>query len=158
MRSMTVVCLAMIIAGSVLPASSLAGQDAQSRLWDASVAGDTVAISEALAAGARIDSLDTRRSQNGRRALNWAAFNNRGPAVQLLLARGASMNLVNLTGFTPVHHAAEAGAIDALRILIAAGADLTIPNASGNLPIDTARERGHVAAVEVLNAPRKAGN
>ena len=68
------------------------------------------------------------------------------------------MNLVNLTGFTPVHHAAEAGAIDALRILIAAGADLTIPNASGNLPIDTARERGHVAAVEVLNAPRKAGN
>ena len=68
--------------------SSLRAQDAQSRLWDGAASGDTVAISEALAAGAQIDSLDTRRSANGRRALNWAALANKPDAIRFLLRRG----------------------------------------------------------------------
>ena len=130
-------------------------QDNQAKLWDASISGDTVAIAQALDAGARIDSLDTRRNPNGRRALNWAAFNNRGPALRLLIARGASLNLTNNTGFTPVHHAAEAGAADALAILIEAGADITIANNQGLLPVDTARGRNHAQAIQLLEAASK---
>ena len=130
-------------------------QDHQAQLWDASISGDTIAIAQALDAGARVDSLDTRRNPNGRRALNWAAYNNRGPAVRLLIARGASLNLTNNTGFTPVHHAAEAGALETLAILIEAGADITIANGQGSLPLDTANGRGHTQAAQMLIAASK---
>jgi ankyrin repeat protein len=145
----TVLALALVAGLSV---SKAAAQDSQAQLWDASISGDTVAIAQALDAGAKIDSLDTRRSVNGRRALNWAAYNNRGPAVRLLLARGAGINLTNLTGFTPVHHAAEAGALETLEILLKAGADLNIPNGQGVYPVDTARARGNVQVVQRLEA------
>jgi len=129
-----------------------AAPNAQSALWVAAVSGDTVAIAAALRAGARIDSLDV---QGNRRALNYAAFGNRVAAVRLLLAHGATVNLANRTGFTPLHHAVEAGAIDALSALLAAGADATIPNAQGVLPIETARRRGDQGAVRLLESTRK---
>jgi ankyrin repeat protein len=150
MVKQTAIVLALLAGPFSISTSS--AQDFQAQLWDASISGDTVAIAQALDAGAKIDSLDTRRSVNGRRALNWAAYNNRGPAVRLLLARGASINLTNLTGFTPVHHAAEAGALETLEILLTAGADLTIPNGQGAYPIDTARARGNVQVVQRLEA------
>ena len=123
--------------------------DAQKALWVASISGDTSAIARALNDGARIDSLD---AQGNRRPLNYAAVNNRAAAVRLLLARGAHINLTNNTGFTPVHHAVEAGAIDALTVLLAARADLTIPNARGVLPMDTARRLGNAVVVNLLQA------
>ncbi len=142
----------LILAGLLFGSGPAQAQDAQSRLWDAAISGDTVSIAAALDDGAKIDSLDTRRTQNGRRALNWAAWNNRVPAIRLLLARGADINAINRTGFSAVHHAAEAGSTDALRFLLEAGADLTIPNAEGAYPIDTARAHGNLAAIEILEA------
>lgn len=94
-------------------AAPLRAQDAQSRLWDSAISGDTVSLLQALAAGAKVDSLDLRRNPNGRRALNWAAFNNRVPVIRILAARGAPVNATNLTGFTPLHHAAESGSMEA---------------------------------------------
>jgi ankyrin repeat protein len=126
--------------------------DAQSRLWDGAIAGDTAAITRALADGARIDSLDVRRSRNGRRALNWAALNNHVPAIQLLLARGAGIQLPNLTGFTPLHHAAEVGASDAAMALLAAGADPTWPNDAGRTPAEVAAANGHGELADALSA------
>jgi ankyrin repeat protein len=127
-------------------------QDAQTRLWDAAMAGDTVAIARALDDGARVDSLDVRRNPNGRRALNWAAWYDRAPAVRLLLARGAAVNLPNRTGFTALHHAAEAGSAAAAAALLAAGADPAWPNGGGETPAQVARARGHLALAERLEA------
>jgi ankyrin repeat protein len=138
-----------------IAATPALAQDPQAKLWDASIAGDTAAISQALAAGAKVDSLDTRTNRNGRMPLNWAAFNNRVDAVRLLLAKGAPINGINRTGFTPLHHAAEAGALEALKVLLEAGADASIPNLQGNLPIDTARAQGHAHAVQVLEGAAK---
>lgn len=132
-----------LAAATLATASPLRAQDAQAKLWDAAIAGDTVAIAQALDAGAKLDSLDTRRSRNGRLALNWAALGNHAAAVRVLLARGAPIEGQNLTGFTALHHAAEAGALDAAKVLIAAGAKLDTPNSSGLLPAETAREQGH---------------
>ena len=94
---------------AALPLATAGAQDAQSQLWDASVAGDTLAIVRALEAGAKVDSIDYRTNRNGRRALNWAAWHNRPAAVRVLLARGATLDAANRTGFTALHHAAEAG-------------------------------------------------
>lgn len=131
------------------------GQDAQAQLWDASISGDTAAISQALAAGAKIDSLDTRRNQNGRLALNWAAVYNRAAAVRLLIEKGAPLEAENRTGFTPLNHAAEAGSLDAARILLAFGADPSHANKNGVVPGETARENGHNEVAELIEAAER---
>lgn len=151
MRGKLPVMIAMIAVGALLAGSPLVAQDAQSRLWDAAVAGDTLNIRQAVADGAKIDSLDTRRNPNGRMALNWAAWHNRVPAIQMLIAMGAPIEAVNLTGFSALHHAAEAGSTEAARALLAAGADPQHANKAGFLPADTAREQGHDAIATLLD-------
>jgi hypothetical protein len=128
---------------------------AQVRLWVAAATGDTAAIAAALNGGATIDSLDTQTTGSGRRALNYAALGNRVAAVRLLLARGASINLANRTGFTPVLHAVEGGANGALAVLIEAGADITLATAGGVTPLAMAQRRGNQAAVKLLEAATK---
>ena len=73
----------------------------------------------------------------------------RAAAVRLLLARGASVNLTNNTGFTPVHHAIEAGAVEALAALLDARADLTIA-AKGVTPMQTARRLNNANILSLL--------
>ena len=126
--------------------------DPQERLWEAAKQGDTAAVVAALKDGARVDSLDTRRTPNGRRALNWAALYNRPAVIRILVAQGATVNMANLTGFTPLHHAAENGSVDAARVLLELGADWTWPNNEGLLPIDVARERGQLEIVALLDS------
>jgi ankyrin repeat protein len=124
----------------------------QSRLWDAAISGDTVALAAALKEGARVDSLDTRTARNGRRALNWAAINNRVDALRFLVAHGASIEATNRTGFTALHHAAEYGSLDAARVLLAAGADPKRANLEGITPAARAKEGGFTELAELLLA------
>ena len=124
----------------------------QVQLWAAASLGDTAGITQALAAGARIDSLDTQQTSSGRRALNYAALRNRAAAVQLLITRGATLDLANNTGFTPVHHAVEGGSREALSVLIAAGADVTKTTTGGARAVDMAKARGNQAMVSMLEA------
>jgi len=121
--------------------------DAQEFLWAGARMGDTAMVARALRDGARIDSLDTL---GNRRALNYAASSNRVAMIRLLIARGASINLANATGFTPLHHAVQGGAVEALRTLLAAGADPKIPNAAGVLPLETARRTGNGDVLALL--------
>lgn len=140
----------LFAAGGLLVGPPLLAQDAQSRLWDAAIAGDTLAIRQAVADGAKIDSLDTRRNPNGRLALNWAAWHNRVPAIQLLIALGAPLEAENRTGFSALHHAAEAGSLEAARALLAAGADPGHRNRAGFLPVETAMEQGNDSVAALL--------
>jgi ankyrin repeat protein len=133
----------------------LAAQTPQTRLWDASISGDTVALAKALAEGAKIDSLDVRRTPNGRRALNWAAINNRVDAIRWLLAHGAPIEATNHTGFTALHHAAEVGSVDAARVLLAAGADPKHTNLEGITPLARARMEGHGEVAKLLEAAER---
>lgn len=145
--------IAILLAGS-----SLLAQDAQSRLWDAAIAGDTLAIRQAIADGAKIDSLDVRQNRNGRRALNWAALHDHVPAIEMLIAMGAPIEAVNNTGFTALNHAGEAGSLEAARALLAAGADPMHANNEGYTPAMTARDNGHeevAALLEESAAPQE---
>lgn len=51
---------------------------------------------------------------------------------------------------TPLHGAAEDGALDVIELLLARGADPSIKDSKGLLPIDRARREGHQKAVESL--------
>jgi hypothetical protein len=146
---------ALAVAAFLALAAPLSAQSPQEQLWDAAIAGDTAAIREAVTAGAQVDALDTRRSRNGRRALNWAALGDRVPALRVLLELGAELEGENLTGFTALHHAAEAGSVAAARFLLSIGADPTHANATGRLPRETAAERGFPAIVTLLEAAER---
>jgi len=147
--------LSVVLALSIGVSWPLSAQTPQTQLWDAAMVGDTVRLGTALRDGARLDSLDTRQSENGRYALNWAALNNRVDALRFLLARGAALEARNFTGFTALHHAAEMGSLDAAKVLLEAGADPTHRNDAGLKPADTARERGHIQVVALLDAAEK---
>jgi ankyrin repeat protein len=99
-----------------------------------------------------VDSLDVRTNPNGRRALNWAAWNNRVSVIRILVARGATVNSTNLTGFTPLHHAAESGSLEAAVALLAAGADPGRLTGDGETPSDVARRRGFPTIADSLDA------
>lgn len=152
MRSKLPLVIAVLAVFALLAGSPLTAQDAQSRLWDAAIAGDTLEIRQALANGAKIDSLDTRRNPNGRMALNWAAWYNRVPAIQMLIAAGAPIEAVNRTGFSALSHAAESGSTDAARALLAAGADPAHANNAGYTPAAIARENGNADIATMIES------
>lgn len=149
---MRVSVLTVVLAAATLtPAVSRAqATNPQAIFWDSAMQGDTVAMAAALQQGALVDSLDTRQNYNGRRALNWAAWYNRVPAIRFLLTHGASLEARNRTGFTALHHAAEAGSLEAAQALLAAGADPQAANAAGVRPAETAMKRGHEQIAALL--------
>ncbi len=150
MRS-SVIALVVAAAAGLFPLTTHAQvTDPQAAFWDGAMQGDTAGMAVAIQQGALIDSLDTRRNPNGRRALNWAAWYNRVPAIQFLLARGAALEARNRTGFTALHHAAEAGSLEAVQALLTAGADPEAANNVGRRPAETARDKGHEQVAELL--------
>jgi hypothetical protein len=81
-------------------------------LWDAVIAGNMPIATAAIKAGADVNGIDIRKNAagpNGRRPLNYAALRNNTAMITMLLDAGADINLANQSGFTPLHHAAEAG-------------------------------------------------
>lgn len=155
MRDRIILLVAMTL---TLLAVAAQAQTAQESLWDASKVGDTVTMATALADGAKLDSLDTRRSRNGRYALNYAAWFNQPEAIVFLLNEGAAVEAENITGFSALHHAAENGSLEATITLLEAGADPNHANKSGWLPADTAGERGYVEIADLLLAAMKASD
>jgi len=77
--------------------------------------------------------------------MGWAAFNNRPDAVRVLLDRGAAIDAPNKTGFTALHHAAEAGSGEVVDLLLASGANRTLVNQNGERAAAVARRNGYAA-------------
>jgi ankyrin repeat protein len=70
--------------------------------------------------------------------------------ISALLDAGADINSANLTGFTPLHHAAEAGSTEAATLLIARGANLSLRNRYEQTPEQTAIASNHPEVAEIL--------
>ncbi len=119
-------------------------------LWAASQSGDVAAVKAALAAGADIEGIDFSENHNGRRALNYAALNDHADVIEVLLAAGANIESENRTRFHPLHHAAEAGSINAIKMLLKHGADKRAKMYRGGIPQQIAEFKGHREAALLL--------
>jgi CDP-diacylglycerol--serine O-phosphatidyltransferase len=64
------------------------------------------------------------------------------PAIELLIARGAALDLRDAQGATALALAAEMGFQEAVEILLAAGANPNVHDLSGMTPLDVADEHG----------------
>lgn len=69
-----------------------------------------------------------------------------------LLAAGASPNVAQQRGFTPLHEAALRGHRELVELFLQHGADAGALDADGRTPVDLARGRGDVAIVDLLVA------
>ena len=143
---------ALLALGAIQPVAAQRSPRAavQERFWDAAISGDTTLLKATLDSGAAIDSLDLRTSENGRRALNWAALNDKVDVLRILLARGARIEAKNLTFNSALHHAAEGGSLAATRVLLIAGADPNAVNLGGSTPRDVAVRNGHLEVAVML--------
>ena len=70
--------------------------------------------------------------------------------AEALLSGGAPSEVWNRYGNTPLHLAAETGALDVVTALVEAGADLSVRDVDWNTPLHLAIARGELATAEVL--------
>ncbi|WBS00053.1 ankyrin repeat domain-containing protein [Pseudoduganella sp. SL102] len=84
---------------------------------------------------------------NGNTALMMAAFKNNMPAVKALLAKGAQ---VNRPGWTALHYAAAAGALDIMRLLLERHAYIDADSPTKVTPLMLAAREGQEDAVKLL--------
>ncbi|WP_338761803.1 ankyrin repeat domain-containing protein [Massilia sp. METH4] len=87
------------------------------------------------------------QAANGNTALMMAAFKNNMPAVKALLAKGAQ---VNRPGWTALHYAAAAGALDIMRVLLDQHAYIDAESPTKLTPLMLAAREGQEDAVKLL--------
>ena len=73
----------------------------------------------------------------------------------LLIARGADVNVREGGGMTVLHEASGLGNMEYVRLLLERGANAAAQDDEGRLPEDFARTRKHDAVVELLQRSRK---
>jgi CDP-diacylglycerol--serine O-phosphatidyltransferase len=86
--------------------------------------------------------VDTVVAAGGRTLLMVAVEEANLPAIELLIARGAALDLRDEQGVTALALAAEMGFQEAVEMLLAAGADPNVHDLSGMTPLDVADEHG----------------
>ena len=97
-----------------------ATQPKESPVADAAQTGDIAEVRALLQQGADVNAAQT----DGLTALHWAAMNNYGEILDVLLYAGATVKpLTRVGGYTPLHLAARSGHAEIVTKLTAAGAD-----------------------------------
>jgi len=92
------------------------------------------------------------RNRHGLTPLFGAALNGHREIVELLLARGATVNVRNPDGTTPIHYASQKGHFPVVRLLLDHGADSNSNNKDGFTPLHEAAAFGHHEIAELLLA------
>jgi ankyrin repeat protein len=138
-------CLAAI--GAVALAQALGASARDTRVVDAAMRGDRVAVRALLAGGA-----DANVAQgDGMTALHWAAMNDDVELAQMLAYAGANLRAVTRIGAqTPLYLAAAQGHERAVRALLASGAAPDLATSTGVTPLMAAAAAGNPGAMTAL--------
>jgi len=104
-------------------------------LWKAAQHGNVGQVNELLSKGADVNFIFNKYAMT---PLYAAASSGHKEIVEILLAAGANVNVVNKSGESPLHKAVEGGKIEnkeLLKILLAAGANVNAPDKKGKTPL-----------------------
>lgn len=114
-------------------------------LMRACAVGNTKVVETLLARGARVDDCVI---QSGRRAIHDAAASGHLPALQILSAYRAQMNVVDAAGNTPIHLAACNGHAACCKFLFQRGCNPKLKNSDGLSAQSLAKQSGKRAAAK----------
>lgn len=118
-------------------------------LFDAVAGGDTAAVEQALASGAKVDT----RARDQATPLIDAALADQLAIAELLIEKDADVMARNSGGFTPLHAAAFSGSLPISKLLLHHGATLDdAANKAGVTPLMVAGEENHIALATFLLA------
>ncbi|HEX6635821.1 MAG TPA: ankyrin repeat domain-containing protein [Usitatibacter sp.] len=115
-----------------------ATQKQYASIRDALEEGDTSALARMLSS----TPVDTVIGEGGRTLLMAAVEETNLPAIELLVVRGAQLELRDEQGATALAIAAEMGFHEAVEVLLESGADPNARDLSGVTPLDIAEEHG----------------
>jgi len=116
-------------------------------LFTAVAAGDKIAVKQALANGADVNS----RASDQATLLIVASLGDQLAITEMLLSKGADVMARNSGGFTALHAAAFSGSVPIAKLLLEKGAVLEdAANKAGVSPLMIAGEENHVELAEYL--------
>lgn len=120
-------------------------------IFDAAEAGDIRRVKELIDQGVDVNKpTDEMLGIDHKTPLYLAAINGHTDIVQLLIANGADINLLNEYGETTLHKAAEEGNEGAVTMLLDMGAKLNLQDCDGLTPLLAAAQWGKTAIVRIL--------
>uniref|UniRef100_A0A3Q2WB33 Ankyrin repeat domain 2 n=1 Tax=Haplochromis burtoni TaxID=8153 RepID=A0A3Q2WB33_HAPBU len=85
-----------------------------------------------------------------RTALHRACLEGHAPVVQMLLGKGADINLKDQLGSRAIHWACRGGNLTVVEVLKSHGADLNVRDKLHSTPLHVATRTGHTSIVEYL--------
>jgi CDP-diacylglycerol---serine O-phosphatidyltransferase len=131
-----------------------ATQKQYAHIRDAIEENDLIALARMLEA----TPVDTVIGDDGRNLLMVSVEETNLPASELLIARGASVNLADASGATALALATAMGFAEAVEVLLDSGADPNARDHSGMTPLDIAEEHGaHDIAATLLRYGAQSG-
>ena len=139
----TVQVMDQIWNGRIPPPKELPGE-----VYDAACDGDAAAVEAWLDGGGNVNAPLIEDGSVTSTLLMVSTKNL--PVVELLLSRGAALDVQNDLGWTALMGAAFEGSVAAARRLLEAGADPNLQNNNGNTALSVARQRGHTEMVHLL--------
>ncbi|MCK4782622.1 MAG: ankyrin repeat domain-containing protein, partial [Desulfobacteraceae bacterium] len=116
-------------------------------LQEAAAIGDVELVSSLLDKGVGVDSWDDPFKKT---ALHRAAISGHKDVVELLLAKGADIEVGKFHVGTALHYATEKGHKEIVELLIANGADVNVKDGRGRTPIDLAMNQGRKEIAKLL--------
>ncbi len=108
---------------------------------------DFESVKSLLKKGADINQVGLYRDGS---ALHLAARSGQQEIAQLLIDSGATVDIRDLSDYTPLHNAAWNGNLDIVKLLLNAGADITARNYSGLTPLACAYRNNQIEVIEFI--------
>ena len=95
--------------------------------------------------------MNVKLGERGRTQLHHCAINGLTTSVKRLLSiRNITVNVKDVSGYTPLHYAARNGHIEITRLLLQNGAEVNAKNNVGSTPLHWAAIAGHVDILHLL--------
>ncbi len=118
-------------------------------IHDAVEKGNIEAVKQHIAAGTDVNAMG---GMSGGTPLTFAAIEGHKEIVELLIAKGADVEVADLLSATPLHRAASWGHKEIAELLITKGANVNAEDKWGNTPLHLAAYKGHKENVKLLIA------
>lgn len=119
-------------------------------VYDAALEGDEAAVEAWLDRGGHVDARLVEEPYGVLLLCAASSGGGRLPMVELLVRRGASINLQNSIGWTALMGAAFEGSVAVVRHLLQSGANPNMENKNGNTALSISRQRRHAKVISLL--------